>query len=141
MKGRAIIPASEITDIRHKLKVINPDYTVISNININADKVYIVYPHYEDEARFIEAICRFTAFYGLDTFYYIDSTGDKWIVDNNGNMTACPELNINEENGDVMGHIPAMLYGWLVYKRYPELMKIRDVESGQKKIKDSGQQI
>ena len=141
MRGRAIIPASEITDVRHKLKVINPDYTVVSNIKINFDKAYIVYPPYEDEARFIGAICRFAAVYGLDSFYYVNSTGNKWRVDNNGNRIACPELVINEENADVMGHIPAMLYGWLVYKRYPELMKIRDVESVQKKINDSGQQI
>ena len=63
MRGRAVIPASVTADIKHRIKVINPYYTVIGNIYINNDKAYVVFPPYDDEIRFIGAVFLFAAFY------------------------------------------------------------------------------
>ena len=147
MKGHAVIISKAVEDIGHKLKIINPNYTVLINAEIMADddscyeKAHIVYPPYNDEVRFIGAICRFASFYDMTCFFYIDSTGDKWKVDSNGNMTAYPELVLNEEKCEIMGHIPAMAYGYLLYRKYPELIGIRDVESAQKNLNDIDRKI
>ncbi len=142
MKGHAVLISNAVEDIGHKLKIINPNYTVLSNAEIMkadsacSEKAHIVYPPYNDEVRFIEAIYRFTALYEIPCFYYIDSTGDKWKVDSNGEMTAYPDFTLNEDKCVIMGHIPAMAYGYLMYRMYPELIGIRDIESAQKKLND-----
>ncbi len=119
-------------DFPHKLKVINRNFRILENIILKVpdeyyfEGAYQIFPPYDDEKHFIKVMNNFAEFYNIPDYFYTDADGMKYLIKNKTKIPA-DKLEIITENAEETGEIPAMAYGYMINKKYPELKPIRDI--------------
>lgn len=127
------VPANEKSELKYKLRAVNPYFSIFSNIKMKIpdrywfDGAYRVYDPYGDEKRFLHTMNNFARVCGIESYFFTDDKSRIWQISTESESRVIADgMEIIDSESEEVGHIMPVALGSVV-NACPELKEIIDI--------------